>query len=176
MIKWMCAAVAAGLIAAPASAEVVATSNNGFHLRHSVQLVVGAPEAYRAFSDIGGWWNLAHTYSGEQANLSLTLRPGGCLCEALPDGGGIEHLHVTMVQPGEQIVLTGALGPLLFQAVAGVMTVRFERIGGGSRVTLDYRVAGFATGGADKLAGPVDAVLADQMKRYRSFAARKPKT
>lgn len=175
-MKWMCAAAAAAMIAAPAQAEVVASSPNGFHLRHSMQLVVAAPDAYRAFADIGGWWNVAHSYSGEAANLNLTLRPGGCFCERLPDGGGIEHLHVTMVQPGEQIVLTGALGPLLFQAVTGVMTIKFERIGGGSRVTLDYRVAGFATGGADQLAAPVDAVLGDQMKRYRAFAAKKPKS
>jgi hypothetical protein len=27
-------------------------------------------------------------------NLSLQLRPGGCLCEILPLGGGVEHLRV----------------------------------------------------------------------------------
>ena len=176
MVKLICAAAATALITAPASAEIVASSANGLHIRHSIQLVVPAPDAYRAFTDIGGWWNLAHSYSGEAANLSLTPRAGGCLCERLPDGGGIEHLHVTMVQPGEQIVLTGALGPLLFQATTGVMTIKFERIGGGSKVTLDYRVAGFATDNADKLAAPVDQVLGDQMKRYRAFAARKPKS
>ncbi|WP_310467293.1 ATPase [Sphingomonas sp.] len=176
MIRWFCAAAAMALIAAPASAEVVASSTNGLHIRHGVELAVPAADAYRAFTDVGGWWNLAHSYSGQAANLTLTPRAGGCLCERLPDGGGIEHLHVTMVQPGKQIVLTGALGPLLFQAATGVMTVKFERLGGGSKVTLDYRVAGFATGNADKLAAPVDQVLGEQLKRFGAFAAKPPGT
>jgi hypothetical protein len=41
-------------------------------------------------------------------------------------------------------------------------------------VTLDYRAAGFAEGGADKLAAVVDGVLADQMRRYRTYARSRP--
>jgi hypothetical protein len=43
-------------------------------------------------------------------------------------------------------------------------------------VVLDYKVAGFAKGGAAKLAPGVDQVLAAQLKRYREYAASKPKT
>jgi hypothetical protein len=50
------------------------------------------------------------------------------------------------------------------------MDVQFDRIAGGTRVTMDYRVAGFANGGADKMAPLVDGVLAEQFKRYREFA------
>ena len=67
--------------------------------------------------------------------------------------------------------MTGALGPLLGEAVTGVMRVSVERIAGGSQLTLDYRAAGFANGGGDRFAPMVDAMLADQMKRYRAFAA-----
>jgi len=35
---------------------------------------------------------------------------------------------------------------------------------------MDYRVAGFANGGAEKLAPAVDSVLADQFKRYREYS------
>ncbi len=35
---------------------------------------------------------------------------------------------------------------------------------------MDYNVAGFADGGADKLAPVVDGVLGAQFKRYREFA------
>jgi hypothetical protein len=52
------------------------------------------------------------------------------------------------------------------------MDVKFERIAGGTHVTMNYRAAGFAKGGADKMAAVVDSVLGDQMKRYRVFAAR----
>jgi len=56
------------------------------------------------------------------------------------------------------------------------MDFQVKKIAGGSLVTLDYKVAGFANGGADKLAPAVDEVLADQMKRFRTYATGRPKT
>jgi len=158
-------------IATPAAAEVVSAGPNGFEVRHSVNLVIPQPKAYAAFGDIQNWWSKDHTYSGDASRLSLQLKPGGCFCERLANGGGIEHLRVTYVQPGERVVLTGALGPLLYEATTGVMDVKVERIAGGSRITMDYRAAGFAKGGAAGLAPIVDKVLGDQMKRLRVYAA-----
>ena len=174
-MKW---ALGLAMILAPAAAraEVVAAGPNGFEVRHAVQIVVPQAATFDAFAQISPWWNPAHTYSEDSSNLSLSLTPGGCLCERLPNGGGIEHLRVAYVVPGERLVLTGALGPLLYQAVAGVMDITVERIAGGSRLTLDYKVAGFANGGAEKLAPLVDQVLADQMTRFRKYAAGIPKT
>jgi hypothetical protein len=163
------------LLAPPASAEVLSASPTGFEVQEVVNLVVPQPSAYAAFGQVGQWWNKEHTYSGDATRMSLQLRPGGCFCEPLEGGGGIEHMRVTYLKPGEQIVLTGSLGPLLYQATAGVMDVRFERIAGGTRVTMNYRAAGFAKGDGDKMAPLVDQVLADQMKRYRAYAAGAPK-
>ena len=56
------------------------------------------------------------------------------------------------------------------QATSGVLDVQVERIAGGSRLTMDYKVSGFAEGGAEKLAPIVDQVLGEQMKRYRESA------
>ena len=171
------AAVAFCLAPTQAFAEVVSSSPHGFHVRQVVQLVVPTPLAYDGFTKIGSWWDGEHTYSGDSANLSLTLSPGGCFCERVPKtGGGIEHLRVTYVEPGKRIVLTGALGPLLYEGTAGVMDVQVERIAGGSRVTLDYKVGGFATGNAQALAPMVDSVLGDQMKRFRTYAASRPRS
>ena len=161
---------------AAARAEVVSASSNGFEVRHSVTIVIPQPAAFDAFTRISEWWDAEHTYSGKSSNLTLSLQPGGCFCEALPNGGGIEHMHVTYVDPGQELVMTGALGPLLYEAAAGVMDIKVERIAGGSRLTLDYKVAGFANGGADKLAPQVDKMLGDQMARFRKFAAAMPKT
>ena len=61
---------------------------------------------------------------------------------------------------------------MLYEAAAGVMDVRFERVAGGAKVTMNYRAAGFAKGNGDKLAPLVDAVLAEQLKRFRTFAAK----
>lgn len=163
--------LAALLAAAPASAEVVGSDTHALAVRHRLQLVVPPGEALAAFARIGGWWSKDHTYSGDAANLSLDARPGGCFCERFPGGGGIEHMRVVEVKPGETFVLTGALGPLLAQAVSGVMIVAAERIAGGSRVTIDYRATGFVNADAAKFAPMVDAMLAEQVKRYRAFAA-----
>jgi uncharacterized protein YndB with AHSA1/START domain len=164
------------LVSASAPAEVVSSSSNGFHVRETVQIVVPTDRAYAAFSRLPEWWNKEHTYSGDSANLSLPLRAGGCFCEKLKDGGGVEHMRITFIDPGKRVVLTGSLGPLLYEATSGVMDVQFERIAGGAKVTMDYRAAGFAEGGADKLAPLVDSVLADQMNRFRKFAASQPRT
>jgi len=164
------------LIATPASAAVLNADDHGFEIQQSVNLVVPQPEAYAAFARIGLWWNSEHSYSGDARRMTLQLRSGGCFCESLDNGGGIEHMRVTFVQPGERVVLTGSLGPLLYEATTGVMDVKVERIAGGSRVTMNYRAAGFAKGGAAAMAPLVDQVLGDQLKRYRVYAAAAPKT
>ena len=162
---------AAMVCATPASAEVVSAGPHGFEISHSINLVVPQAQAFAAFGQIRDWWSNDHTYSGDASRLSLQLRPGGCFCERLDNGGGIEHLRVTYVQPGERIVLSGSLGPLLYEATNGVMDVKVERIAGGSRITMDYKAAGFAKGGAAELAPIVDKVLGEQMKRLRVYAA-----
>jgi hypothetical protein len=170
-MKWI---VAACLIvtAGTAQAEVVSAGSNGFHVRQSVQMVVPQQAAYEAFGQVRSWWNPEHTYSGKPENLSMALQSGGCFCERFPTGGGIEHMRIIYVDPGKRIILTGSLGPLLYEATTGVMDMKFERIAGGSKVTMDYKVSGFADGGADKLAPLVDGVLSDQFKRYREYARR----
>lgn len=170
--------LAAVLLVAPAaaSAEVVSVSANGFEVRHVVNLVVKPETAFGSFEKIGAWWDGEHTYSGSSANLRLSLAPGGCFCEQFPKGGGIEHMRVAYVEPGKRVVLTGSLGPLLYEATSGVMDVQVKSIAGGSQLVMTYRAAGFFKGGAEKLAPLVDQVLATQMKRYRAFAASRPRT
>ena len=174
-MKWV-AALAVALVPAAAHAEVVSASANGFHVRHEVQLVAPPDRAFAAFGQVAGWWDKQHTYSGDASNMTLSVTPGGCFCERIPSGGGIEHMRVAYVVPGKRVVLTGSLGPLLYEATTGVMDVKFERIAGGARVTMDYRVAGFANGGGERMAPLVDSVLAEQMTRYRRFARAQPRT
>lgn len=159
---------------APAAAEVVSASANGFDLRNSVQVPLLPQEAFAAFGRVESWWGKDHSYSGSSDNLRLSLSPGGCFCETLPAGGGIEHLRVTYVDPGKRVVLTGALGPLLYEAVAGVMDVTFSPVPGGTRVTMTYKAAGFASANAARLAPLVDKVLAEQLGSYRDFASPEP--
>ncbi|QNP43599.1 ATPase [Sphingomonas daechungensis] len=157
-----------------AQAEVVSSGPNGFHVRQSVQIVIPQDAAFSTFGQVSSWWNPEHTYGGKAESLSLSLQPGGCFCERFPTGGGIEHMRVTYVDPGKRLILTGSLGPLLHEATTGVLDMKFDRIAGGTKVMMDYKVSGFANGGAEKLAAAVDAVLAEQFKRYREYA-RKPR-
>lgn len=166
------AAATAALIAVanPASAEVVKSADHGFELRFA-QVVPGPPnEAMEAFGKVDQWWDPAHTYSGNSSNLSLKLQAGGCFCETLPNGGGIEHLGVAYVEAGKRLVLTGSLGPLLYEATIGVMDVQFKAVGKGTRVEVNYRVAGFANGNGAKLAPLVDEVLGAAILRYSIYA------
>ena len=163
------AAVVIALAPAVAQGEVVSSSDHGFVIRNSVDVAMAPAAAYQRFARPAAWWSPSHTYSGDASNLSMELKPGGCFCEKLA-GGGVEHLRVSHANAGKRLILTGGLGPLLFEAVGGTMDVRFAPAGTGTRVTLEYKVSGFPTGGADKLAPAVDGMLAEQLSRYAAGA------
>lgn len=166
-----CAAVVGFVLAAagPAHADVVDKSPAGFTLKTSVSVAAPAERTFRALVDIGAWWSSDHTYSGDAKNLSIAAQPGGCFCEKLPNGGGVEHGRVVQVQPGTLLRLDAALGPLQSFGVAGSLTWQVEKAAQGSTVTLTYVVGGYAPGGLDALAGPVDAVFVEQIQRLEAY-------
>lgn len=158
------------LLASPATASVVHADNHAFEVSQSVEVKLSASDAVVAFTRVSSWWMSDHTYSGNTANLSLDPRPGGCLCEKLPGGGGVEHLRVAYFEPGKILILTGAMGPLLHEAVNGVLIVHADPVERGSRVTIDYRASGFFNGGGQKFAAMVDRMLGDSIAHYKRFA------
>ena len=99
-------------------------------------------------------------------------RTGGCFCERLANGGGIEHARVLYVQPGQVIRMAGALGPLQAAGVAGSLTLTLAEAPGGAKVTLAYGVGGFVEGGFEKLAPLVDGVLGEQLQRFKAFVEK----
>ena len=160
-----CLLLLSAFLAAPAVAEVKSASGNSFSIEHKAVVPVAPARLFASFGEVGRWWNPEHSYSGKAGNLTMDLRAGGCFCEKLPGGGGIEHLRIVYVDPGKRVVLTGALGPLLYEAVNGVMDVQIKPSGPGSELTLSYKATGFAGGGADKLAPVVDRVVGEQVQR-----------
>jgi hypothetical protein len=159
-----------GLFAPAAHSEVVARSTGGFQSTMSVWVSRPPREAYeRAVGAVARWWDPAHTYSGDAANLTLAASAGGCFCETLPGGGSVQHLEVAYVQPGAAIRLLGGLGPLQDIGAGGALTWKFESIEGRTRVTWTYRVTAMDAGDVAKLAGPVDQVLAVQLARLGRF-------
>lgn len=165
-------AAAAMVVSAPASAEVLSQGDNAFHIRHEVNLVVSAEDAYELLGNPALWWHPDHTYSGDSANMNMDLRQGGDFMERVPEKNGwVKHMEIAQVMPGETIVMTGGLGPLVMQGASGTMIWSVEEAGAGSKLTLDYRVSGFAEGNGTQWAGPVDYVLGEQIKRLRQRAA-----
>jgi len=157
--------------AAAAGAEVVDVGDNGFAVRETATVSTDAAKAWAAVVDVGKWWDPAHTYSGDAANLSIDPRPQGCWCEKLPGRAGVEHLTVVFADPGKLLRLSGGLGPLQSMAVAGVMTFSFTPVEKGTTVELTYSVGGYSRGGFKDLAPGVDAVLRAQLERYQRYVA-----
>ena len=145
-------------------------SPNGFLVKFDVSINAPAPKVYEVLvGHIGSWWNPEHTYSHDAKNLSIDARPGGCFCEKLPNGGGIEHLRVVYVAPPQVVRFSGALGPLQASGVAGSMTWKLTGAPDSTRLELSYGVGGFIPGGFEKMAPAVEAMLREQLDRLKLF-------
>lgn len=156
------------LLATPAWAEVVRESDTSFATRHKLTVAAPPEKVWEALVHPERWWDAAHSYSGDAANLSLDLRPGGCWCEKTAKGG-VEHMRVVYIARGDTLRLTGGLGPLQAMPVTAVMTVTLRPDGAGTELTASYAVAGPGLAG---IAAPVDSVLAGQWTRLKAAAER----
>jgi len=153
-----------------AGAEVVERSANSF----TVKTAVAVPSAERAFdafvTDIAAWWDPAHTYTRDTKNLRLEAKPGGCFCETLANGGGVQHAQVIHVIAGRLVRLTGALGPLQQAALTGTLSWDFTaNAQGGGTATVTYAVSGAFPGGLDSIAPAVDAMVGGQLQRLKAY-------
>jgi uncharacterized protein YndB with AHSA1/START domain len=170
MIRPFAAVLALVTFAAPAGAEVMATSDTSFQIKSEVATAAAPDAVYAAFAKVEQWWDGRHTYSAQAASMSLTLEPGGCFCETLP-GGGVRHGVVMLAWPGRMIVLDAALGPLQQTGASGALTFQFRAEGDGTRIIQTYNVGGLAPGMAASWAPAVDRVQTIQLERLARFAA-----
>jgi uncharacterized protein YndB with AHSA1/START domain len=153
-----------------ASADVVDISPAGFFVRHEVTVNAAPDKIYNALTgQIGAWWNPEHTYSNDSKNLTIDARPGGCLCETLPNGGGVAHMTVVNVSRGQLIRMGGALGPLQASGIAGSMTWKLSPDPSSTKVELSYSVGGYMQGGFGNIAPAVNGVLGEQLNRLKTF-------
>jgi uncharacterized protein YndB with AHSA1/START domain len=154
---------------APAAAEVIDSTVNGFAVRNVAQIAAHQSRVYSTAANLlSRWWNPAHTFSSNSANLSLDARPGGCLCESVANGG-VVHLTVVYVVAQKEIRFSGGLGPLQQTGVAGSMIWKLTEAAGGTQFEWTYTVGGYMPGGLAAIAPAVDAVLADQLNRLKRF-------
>jgi uncharacterized protein YndB with AHSA1/START domain len=145
-------------------------TSTGFLVKLEASINAPAAKVYEALIEqIGSWWNPDHTYSHDAKNLSIDPRPGGCFCEKLPNGGGVEHLRVVYIAAPQLVRFSGTLGPLQASGLAGSMTWKLNGSAKNTRVQLSYSVGGFIDGGFEKIAPAVESMLSDQLNRLKLF-------
>lgn len=153
-----------------AAAKVVASGDHGFAVSRSAQVKASPAAVWTALRTPGRWWSSAHSWSGDAANMTLAPQPGGCFCEALPDGGFAEHARVIFAAPGRMLRLSGAFGPMQGEALTGTLTVTLEPVGDSmTTVTFDYVVGGYARFPLAPMPEAVDAVIGEQHARLLRF-------
>lgn len=165
---WMAGLAASLAVSAPAAAEVVAVSDTGFVVRVSTEVNASAEDTWKELVTPADWWDKAHTWSGDAANLYIDPQATGCFCERLPgiDGGhpgSVEHMRLINVAPGRVLRMVGALGPLQSEAVTGTMTITLKPVNGKTRILWEYVVGGYMRYKPTEIAPAVDAMLAGQL-------------
>lgn len=154
----------------PVFAEVIDSAETGFTVKSLIVVKSDSGNVFRRLmKDIDKWWSPDHTFSGKSANLKIDAKAGGCFCEKLDGGGSVRHMEVVFVKHGKMLRMTGALGPLQSLGVSGSMTILLYSAMEGTAVELTYAVGGYAPGGLQNWASPVDQVLMLQITRLKNF-------
>ena len=169
-MRWLLIAAVTWL-AGNAVAEVVDADPGGFTSAHEIVIAAPRERVYQALTaEVGHWWDPRHSYSGQAANFTIDPKPGGCFCETLPDGGGVEHMRVVFVEPNRILRLAGGLGPLQSMAVSGAMQFTLttgEK--GTTKLSYRYAVGGYYPQGLDSVAAAVDLVQLGQLQRLKRY-------
>jgi len=169
----------ASVCTSPARAEIKDSAPSGFSLENTVQVPVDAATAWKALvEDVDRWWPKDHTWWGAASVLSIEPRAGGCFCERHGEQQAL-HMLVTFADPGSLLRLTGGLGPLQGMGLHGALEFRFAPAqGGGTTITMAYRVGGYTPDDLSKFAPVVDTVQALQLgglaSHLRSPHERRP--
>ncbi len=158
------------LLATPANAEVKYASHSGFVIENTQSTTANADRAWQALVDqTDNWWPKDHSWW--RGTFSIDTSAGGCFCER-SGVNSAEHMRISLVQPTSTLVMTGGLGPLQGMGVYGALTWKLDAIDTGTRITLTYRVQGYAPpdGFAD-FAPVVDRVQSQQLNSLIRFIA-----
>lgn len=166
----LAATLAALAPAAPACAAILSATEAGIVIEQTTTVAAPPASVWTALIAPARWWSSKHSWSGDARNFTLAARAGGCFCEALPDGGSVEHMRVVFVRPGRLLRMTGGLGPLQADAATGPLTVTLEPVAGGTALVMRYAVAGVARMPLPVLAPVIDSVLGEQVRRLRAVA------
>lgn len=152
------------------NADVTDVSDMGFTSRHTLTITADRARVYAALTaEVARWWDPRHSFGGSAKAFSIDARPGGCFCEALPDGG-VVHMVVVYVNPGRELRMRGELGPLQTMAVTGSMQFVLEDAEAGTtKLRYAYAVGGYSADGLAGISAAVDLVQLGQLQRLKRF-------
>ena len=166
------ALVASAMLVAPriAQAEVMDASAIGFTVENRQVVPVDAATAWQALvHEVDRWWPKDHSWWGSESTMWIDPRAGGCFCESAGDREA-RHLTVAFVDPGKTLRLLGGLGPLQGMGLHGAMEFRLAPAeGGGTSITLHYRVGGYSPDDLGGFAPVVDRVQGVQLKGLADY-------
>ncbi len=179
----MLAAGAALSISAPISAKVTKADDKGFVTRDTAVVEAEPKAVWLALISPSKWWNKAHTWSGDAANLTLRPQAGGCFCERIPEDpdsdevtleGSVEHLRVIQAFPEKVLRMRGGLGPLQSEPATGVLTIAIgaNEDGEGTRIVWEYVVGGTMRYKVPVIAKVVDGVMTQQLDALAAMLGR----
>ena len=163
----------AAAIASPVSAEVINTNATGFVTRDEAVVEADTKAVWLALITPATWWNSAHTWSGDAANLTMKPQAGGCFCETIPEDpdpevisfvGSVEHMRVIQAFPERALRMRGGLGPLQSEPATGVLTIALTELeDGNTRIVWEYVVGGPMRFEIPQIAMAVDGVMSEQL-------------
>ncbi len=168
MVGWMLLALSL-FLAPPAQARLSQTGPDGFVSANETLVSLPPAAVWTALTNWSAWWDPAHSYSGSKGAIVLEPAASGRLIERWP-GGSTVHATVLTVMPPSLLRLVGGFGPLQSLPVNAVLDFSLKPEGGGTRLTMVYRVAGSPASKLDTLAAPVDAVMSAGFARLVNFA------
>ena len=163
-----CVALAWLAFSVPVHAEVRSAAPDAFQILINEKVAAPPAAVYGAIGQVERWWSGEHSYSGDAANFSLAMQPGGCFCERWA-GGAVEHGRVIMLMRDQVVRLQASLGPLQVKGVNAVLTFLLKGEDGGTTLTVGYRVNGSSVSALDKDAAAVDGVIGIQVQRLKRY-------
>jgi hypothetical protein len=159
--------LALAALAAAAHAEVTDRSAAGFEVTEKVTVAAAPRKVWDVIMRPDHWWSSEHSYSGDAKNFYFD--PSGCFCERLKVGA-VRHMTIVYSDGSTALRLYGGLGPLQFTGATGHLGFSLKPAGAGTDLVVTYDVGGYAKGGLEQFAQPVDKVLGEQVARLKRYA------
>ncbi|MGA9574260.1 MAG: hypothetical protein WBS20_09970 [Lysobacterales bacterium] len=155
------------VLSGPAYAELAKSTDDGFIVRHSVNIARDRATVFKTMTgQVGEWWNPDHSFSGDAGNMLIDME---CFCERW-ENNLVRHLDTMIWMENSKVIMEGGLGPLKELGLSGTMiwslTPNDE---GGTTVNWEYHVYGYSETVMANLATAVDGVLKQQIGRLADY-------